>query len=262
MTSLQVAITRKFFRWLDVAAFAAWGILLLKYWGTGQISLLIHPNYFVLALVTGILLIAIAILKAYFLSFRPTPTVSSEQHLTLFPPRFSTTLLLAVAVLGLTIPPMVLSSDTAMKRGLSETLPVTRAQPASFRAQVRPEERSLIEWVRTLNAYPEPDAYVGQKANVKGFVVYSETLPENYLLVTRFVLTCCAVDAYPVAIPVKLAGDRSEYPVDTWIQVQGQMISETLNVRQEQTSDTEERKLVIKATEIETIPTPRNPYEY
>jgi uncharacterized membrane protein YcgQ (UPF0703/DUF1980 family) len=70
------------------------------------------------------------------------------------------------------------------------------------------------------------------------------------------------VDAYPVAIPVKLGESRSHYSPDTWIRVQGQMISETLTVKAGQTADTEERKLVIDATAIETIPTPRNPYEY
>lgn len=261
MTS-QVATTRKIFRWLDIVTFAAWGMLLLKYWGTGQIALLIHPNYFILALITGVLLVGIALLKAYFVLFRPTVTPTTEQHLTLFPPGWSTALLLSVAILGLTIPPAVLSSETAMQRGVSETLPVTRTQPASFRARVSPEDRSLIEWVRTLNAYPEPDAYVGQKAAVKGFVVHSETLPDNYLLVTRFVITCCAVDAYPVAIPVKLEEDQNNYPPDTWIRVQGQMISETLKVKAGQTAATGERQLVIEAREIETIPTPRNPYEY
>ena len=32
--------------WLDSLALLLWGALLLKYWGTGQLALLIHPNYF------------------------------------------------------------------------------------------------------------------------------------------------------------------------------------------------------------------------
>ncbi|MBF2099268.1 MAG: TIGR03943 family protein, partial [Gloeomargaritaceae cyanobacterium C42_A2020_066] len=29
---------------LDALALAAWGLLLLKYWVTGQLAVLIHPN--------------------------------------------------------------------------------------------------------------------------------------------------------------------------------------------------------------------------
>ena len=50
-------------RWLDVLALLAWGILLLKYVITSQIKLLIHPNYIGLVLVTGIILLVLAIIK-------------------------------------------------------------------------------------------------------------------------------------------------------------------------------------------------------
>ena len=50
---------------LDILAILAWGILLFKYWVTGQLKLLIHPNYNLLVLATGILLIILAGVKAW-----------------------------------------------------------------------------------------------------------------------------------------------------------------------------------------------------
>lgn len=31
--------------WLEVLALAAWGVLMLKYWLTGKLNLLIHPDF-------------------------------------------------------------------------------------------------------------------------------------------------------------------------------------------------------------------------
>lgn len=252
---------------LDVLAISAWGILLLKYWLTGYLNRLIHPNYFGLVVVTGIFLVLTGIVKGLQLlsavrqqsSYRGgrrgkfTQPVSVPQHITLFPPGWSSGLLLGSAILGLLITPQVFTSHTAMQRGLNEFTTLTRSQPQSFRSNARPEDRSIIDWVRTLNVYPEPDAYTGQKVKVQGFVVHPSDLSPEYILISRFVITCCAADAYPVGLPVKLAQDRKAYRVDSWLEVEGQMITETFNNK---------RQLTINATSLKTIPVPKNPYYY
>ena len=256
--------------WLDILALLAWGILLLKYWLTGQLKLLIHPNYFPLVMLTGIILLIIASLKAWQLKLELTnPGSTSRQrdsggHITLFPPGWSSTLLVATAILGLAIAPKVLTSQTALKRGVTESLPLTRSQPQAFRTSTKPEERSLIDWIRTLNAYPEPDAYQGQKAKVTGFVVHLPQLPDNYILICRFVITCCAVDAYPIGIPVKLNESRTIYPPDTWLEIEGEMLPETLAVDATNMTETssDKRQLILAASSLKKIPTPADPYDY
>ncbi len=256
--------TEKIYPWLDILALLAWGILLLKYWLTGQLKLLIHINYFWLTLVTGICLIILSTLKALQMSTNPqNQNNQNSDHITLFPPGFGSGLLLFIAIISFIIPPTILTSDIALQRGVSESLPVTQTQTQSFRVNTKSEERSLIDWVRTLNAYPEPDAYTGQKAKVTGFVIHLPELEDNYILISRFIITCCAVDAYPIGIPVKLEGSRNAYPADTWIEVQGQMITETLPSYSNITNTpTQKRQLVIGAQSIQKIPTPTDPYIY
>lgn len=240
----------------------AWGILLLKYCLTGKINVLLHPDYVWLAYAAGYALIGLAVLKLLQTplrlwkrrSSRSRPEAPIPQHISLLPPGWGSALLLAVGLFGLQFTPQPFASQVALNRGVTETLTLTRSQPQTFRASLDPETRSLIEWIRTLNLYPEPDAYTGQKANVNGFVIHSTELPNNYLVLARFVITCCAADAYPVGLPVKLAeGDRATYPADKWLQVQGDMITETLNGK---------RQLVIQATSLQEIPEPANPYDY
>jgi uncharacterized repeat protein (TIGR03943 family) len=255
VSNLRISRRAKFFSWLDIVTLLAWGSLLLKYVITGQFKLLIHPNYFALVLLSSLILLVLGAIEI-FLVISGNKTTNRENHLTLLSPRFSSSLLLSIAIAGWLISPQVLTSQTAIQRGLGETLPLTRLQPQSFRSTTKPEERSLIDWVRTLNAYPEPDAYDRQPAKVSGFVVYSAQLPDNYILLSRFIITCCAVDAYPIGIPVKLTTSHRQYPQDSWLEIQGKMTSETL------TQDETKRQLVLTAESIEQIPTPSDPYNY
>lgn len=242
--------------WLDVFALLNWGLLMVKYRLTGQLQLLIHPNYFTLVFISGIVLIALSVIRTWQLlgqlryGGRKEPEV---RHITIFPPGVATGLLAIAAIAGLLVTPKVLASDTALQRGITESLPFTRTQVQSFAARIKPEDRSLMDWIRTLNAYPEPDAYTDLPANVTGFVVHLDGLPENYLLISRFVITCCAVDAYPVGLPVKLPSTREQFPPDSWLEIQGIMATEELNG---------ERRLVINAINANKIPTPANPYEF
>ncbi len=248
-------VVRSLLPWLDVVAIAAWGVLLLNYWLSEKLFLLIHPNYIWLTVAAGIFLLILSGLKGLFLLLNRGRRGSAPmQHMTLFPPGFGSLLLLAVAIAGLLITPRAFASQTALDRGVTDTITLTRVKPQSFRASTRTEDKTLIDWIRTLQVYPEPDAYTGQKAKVQGFVVYPPKLPEQYLLITRFVITCCAADAYPVSLPVKLAtGDRTSYPPDSWLEIEGQMLTETLDGK---------RQLTIQAKSLKTIPEPKNPYNY
>ena len=238
--------------WLDVCAIASWGILMLKYWHTGKLSLLIHRDYFWLVIAGGIGLSIISSLKALEL-LRKRVIVPNARHITLFPPGLSSALLLLTAILGLTITPRVFASQTALQRGVTDVLQATRSQPQAFRSSVRSDERTLTDWVRTLNVYPEPDAYTGQKVKVQGFVIHPPNLPSDYLLLSRFVITCCAADAYPVGLPVKLTQNSPVYPQDNWLEVEGKMITQDLQNK---------RQLTIQAISLKPIPEPQNPYEY
>lgn len=236
---------------LDALVLGAWSLALFRYWFTGQLFLLLHPNYMWLPNGTAFVLLAMAGYK--FMQFRRSNRISASSHSTLLPPKFSSLILLAIAILSLLYTPQAFASDKAIQRGISDSLTLTRSQPQRFVRQTASADRTVIDWIRTLNVYPEPDAYTGQAVNVSGFVIHPEDWPEEYLLISRFVLTCCAADAYPVGLPVQLAVSRQAYSPDSWLEVEGRMITTTINGQ---------RQLTIEPTNIETIPEPRNPYEY
>lgn len=252
---------------IDILTFLVWGSLLLKYWLTGQIRLLIHPNYIGLVVVTGFALLLLGFFKLFQLYKTQKKRIKSKpnvvQHITLLPSGWSSLFLLGTAILGFLIPPTILSSETALQRGVRESLPLTQTQPEAFQVTVEPEERSLIDWIKTINAYPEPDAYQGETVNVEGFVIKIDQLSDSYFLLAKFIITCCAIDAYPVALPVKLDNTHQSYPADTWLKIEGKMMTDTLPLQGIDYQAGESiRQSVIQAEKATQIPTPRNPYGY
>lgn len=246
---------------IDIAAILTWSLLLLKFCWTKEINLLLHPDYVWLAYTAGFFLMGLGLFKMVQVlgrllnrsSRRAKRSQSSEaiSHFSIFP--FGSAVMLGVALFGLSFTPQPFASQTALDRGVMDTLTLTRSQPQSFRSKSRPEERTLTEWVRTLNVYPEPDAYKDQKAKIEGFVIHIKDQPDDVLTLSRFVITCCAADAYPIGIPVKLKGSRSAYAPDQWLQVEGKMATQTLSGK---------RQLVVMATDLTKIPKPDAPYEY
>lgn len=240
-------------------------MMLFRYWFGGKLLLLLHPDYAWLSNSAAIALAGLALFKLFkairkiqgskAASKNRSGSDPNQGHITLLPPSFSSAVLLGVAVFGMIYTPRAFASQTALQRGISETLTLTRAQPQRFARSATPEERTVIDWIRQINVYPEPDAYAGEAVDVKGFVIYPEGWPEGYLMVSRFVLTCCAADAYPVGLPVKLTDGktRTDYPVDSWLAVRGEMTTETLDGR---------RQLAIAPTEVTQVEEPKNPYEY
>jgi uncharacterized repeat protein (TIGR03943 family) len=242
--------------WLDVLAIGLLGLLLLHYWVSGKLNLLIHPNYHLLTLMAAVLLLGLAGWKAWEVWLRRNSVRPPEvAHTVLLPTGWGSWILVGVAIVGFLVTPKAFASQTALQRGVSDLSIVTQVKPQAFKGTTKPQERSLIEWIRTLQVYPEPDAYAGQAVKIQGFAVHPTQLPNQYFLLTRFAITCCAADAYPVSLPIKLRqGDRQSYKVDQWFEVEGAMISETLGEGN--------RQVVVDATSIRPINQPANPYSY
>jgi len=232
---------------IDALVTLVWAALFSKLWLSNKLFLLIHPNYRLLTIGAGLVLVTLSV----FVLLRPE-SAESEHH-TLLPSKWSGLILLVSGVLGLVIPPRPFMSDIALQRGIEESF-ITVRGVQTFRRSNRPEQRSIVEWVRILNVYPEPDAYKGQKVDVEGFVMHPQDFSEEYILLARFVITCCAADVYPVGLLVKLNGnDRSQYPPDSWLRVKGEMTTIEWQGK---------RKLAILPQELTPIPTPKNPYDY
>ncbi|MEM6447976.1 MAG: TIGR03943 family protein [Cyanobacteria bacterium P01_D01_bin.123] len=242
-------------RRLEAAVLLLLGGLLLYYRASGKLALLIHPNYVTLVAVAGALLAGMGVFLSVERWWRSPRQIPVESHATLLAPNFSLALLLLAIAIGFFISPQPLSSLTAMNRGAAEGLLSQQGtlDPQPFRVRFNSEERSLTDWVRTLNAYPDPEAYVGLAARVQGFVIHPGNLGDRELfLAAQFEIVCCAADARPTGLPVRWS-QAQQLVADTWYDIRGAMAVEDVRG---------ESQLVIQAERVNEIPTPASPYAY
>lgn len=77
------------------------------------------------------------------------------------------------------------------------------------------EEYTLADWVRLFRVNPDPWSHKGKKVKVVGFV---QKVDEGHFYISRFVISCCTVDASPIGLLVRSSDHFSD---GKWLEVQG-----------------------------------------
>ncbi|QEO08924.1 TIGR03943 family putative permease subunit [Protaetiibacter larvae] len=223
---------------------------------TGRLGLYIHPRYFVFTVImAGIA--AVVVLAAFAL----LPTAASDddgydghEH---GPTRAagwqvaaSAVLIALTAVALLVLPPATLTSSTVEQRDLNGSTASTNVQ------LVGGDDSALTvkDWAGLLRQGVGDDYLAGKTPTLVGFVTPDADDPDNVFYVTRFVITCCAVDAQPVGVPVYLPGWQGEYATDSWVSVTGAFIDNP--------STSSMQPIVLSPAEVVATDQPEQPYVY
>lgn len=152
-------------------------------------------------------------------------------------------------VLGILIPARPLTGDAIIGKGISSAAP-SAAGGSPIRFDQAADDRNILDWIRLFNSPDSTGNYLGQSANVVGFVYHDPRLKEGQFLVSRFAIICCAADAFAIGMVVDWPKSAS-LPADQWIKVKGSVQSTLLG---------EQKMLLIKATSVEVIQVPDQPY--
>jgi uncharacterized repeat protein (TIGR03943 family) len=219
-----------------------------------QLGLYIHPRYFVFTIAMA--LIGLVLVSAGFMrrrQFEVDRTGRVQTTLT----GVGVVLLLVMGGAMIVVPPTVLTSATATQREVNSGGLATDENAEQAAALIGTgdfEQLSVREWVSLLAQSSDPAFYLDKTAQVTGFVTPDTQDPENVFYVARFVVTCCAVDAQPIGVPVYLPGWQAEFEVDDWVQVTGRFDSSL--------SATATDPLAISPVEIVPVDQPNDPYVY
>lgn len=232
-------MSKRWIKALEAALILLWGATLVHYYVSDKLQFYIYPAYNGLVLGAAIFLFAIGCIHLISFADEADSGKLSWQSIFFFLP----------LVLALTISPSPLSAETALSRGATADLSVTQSKPALF--GLKPEDRTINDWVQLFNHDPEPSHYEGQKLNVEGLVVYDEETMEGYFLIAHFIIACCAADARPITLPVLL--DAAMQVPEGWIELNGTIGEGTIEGQ---------RSIVIQMDSFEPIPDPENPYAY
>ena len=116
-----------------------------------------------------------------------------------------------------------------------------------------PENRTILDWVRSFAGSSDLSEFEGQEVSVIGFVYHDARFAStNDFMVVRFTLSCCVADARPIGLMVaNLTG--TEVAQDTWVEVTGHF-----EVRSIEGVDTP----VIVSDSVSVTDQPEQPYLY
>jgi uncharacterized repeat protein (TIGR03943 family) len=220
---------------------------------SGQLVLYIHPRYVVFTVIMAVLALAVGI--ASFVA-RPAhdheePVRGWEKGVSIAAVALSVVIALALVI----VPPTTLTSATVEQRAINSTgvgADVKSLQDVADDSNAAFAKFTVRDWASLLAQSSDPAFYDGKPADVVGFVTADPDDPENVFYVSRFIVTCCAVDAQPVGVPVYSPNWQGDYPVDGWVQVTGEFASNP--------SSESAQAIALVPTSIETTGTPSAPY--
>lgn len=220
------------------------GILTLTLAVRGKLIYYIHPRYVVFTILLAIIAVIISFTTLIYRQSAPRSSLSVWQIIT----GVVVCLYLGVVI---SMPPATLSYKLAVQRGAQEQGGVSASGSAPLRVSRNTEKYRLEDWVSVLSQSVDGRQFEGKKAIVSGFIVpHPEN--ENAFFVSRFVMTCCAVDARPLSIEVNSDNWRDRFVANQWVEVQG-----SVEARQEALYGAH-----IKASGVNAIETPEDPYAY
>jgi putative membrane protein len=163
----------------------------------------------------------------------------------------------ALAVSMVALPAVTLTSATAEQRDINSTaLGLGSTDVASVNAGSAGafETFTVGDWASLLRQTSDLGFYADKPVSVSGFIVPDPGDPQNLFYVSRFVVTCCAVDAQPVGVPVYAPNWSASLAIDDWVSVEGEFSTNP--------SQSSAQPLAIAPESIEPIEQPSAPYLY
>ncbi len=227
----------------------------------GKLTLYVHPRYEFFTVSLGVIAGVIAV--ASMLVAQPLNNEEHEhehEHGTIARKKsYSRAWAMAgtVGVTGLAIamlliaPPATLSTTIAGQRDVAESSARIGSSSAQNLVGADTSAFTVKDWAVLLSS-GDPAAITGKAVSITGFVI--DTTDADVFFVARYLISCCAVDAQPVGVPVYAPGWQALAPVGTWVDVTG-VISSAPDA-------SIAPDLVVLPTSVMVIPEPGNPYVY
>ena len=211
-------------RWRGVILIGAAVVATLWLAVGNQLVLYIHPRYIIFTVVMA----GVALLLVIAGSLRGRGEEDDET-----PSRGAVVVSVAAVVAGVAVavvmvalPPATLSSATAGQRDINGSTIAADAQTVSD-VESAPVGAfaafTVKDWSSLLRQTTDLDFYDGKPVDIVGFITADPDDPQNVFYVSRFVVTCCAVDAQPLGVPVYLENWTDTFSLDQWVQATGEL---------------------------------------
>lgn len=273
-----------FHRVLTAGVLSVWGAVLLTFYFSGRIRAYLHPNFQPSALVAGFVLICMAFLVSIAPKTAKTPIARSSIWSVI-----ASLILVAPLLLAFSTTLDRFGANTVSNRIYVQDLaqiPGTRSPTAApgIVEPALPDDGSNTPSANSQSTTSQEDQYLlpkNKQGQVRAQVVdflYAAQLPDvrgqlenkmvevigqlmpaktnnpkgNRFVVIRMMMTCCAADAQPVALPIE-PKEKPELPEMTWVKVTGTAAFPV---------EGGQHKPIVRNAVLEKIEPPEEPYLY
>jgi uncharacterized repeat protein (TIGR03943 family) len=230
------------------------GVALVALYWSDRLSLYIRPDYHLFTYVMGIILLVVGY-AGFWISEEAdhghSPQKRSSGMWGVLGAMFFVGLW-AYLVFG---PRTSLSARAAMNRGINQNAASGTSSSTETEGFISPllslsqtDSYTLADWTRLLRRDPEPSSHEGKTVKLEGFV---QPLPGGTYALARFIVSCCVVDASPIALEVD--APQGELLAGQWLRLEGRFAVQTRDGQ---------RVLVVVPEKVESIPEPALPYLY
>jgi putative membrane protein len=220
---------------------------------TDQLVLYIHPRYVVFTVAMAA--VGFAFVLASFIVRRGDDAEEVPGPVGKWASFGASVLALALAIAVIAVPPATLTTATASQREINSTALGAPDSGVSEAAESGAFATfTVLDWASLLRQSSDRSFYSDKPVDVLGFVTPDADDPDNVFYVSRFKVTCCAVDAQPVGVPVYLPGWQDQFEADEWVQVAGNFDTNP--------SRSSAQPLALVPADIESVEQPGEPYLY
>lgn len=190
---------------------------------TGRLELYIHPRYTVFTIVMALVAGALALGALLLLPGREAHEDDDEA------PRGPVARWAAVVTTGLVVvgavavllvaPPGTLSTTGSRGQNTATLTAVPASSTTTELVGGDSTSFTVKDWWTLLRDGADTSDLARMPADVTGFVIATDE-PDVYYL-ARYLITCCAVDALPVAVPVYAPGWQDSVAEGDWLELTG-----------------------------------------
>jgi uncharacterized repeat protein (TIGR03943 family) len=194
---------------------------------TGRLTLYVHPRYTLLTVIMAVLTLLVLVGMAAVGVSSAADEDGDHDHVT----RMSAVgrlliwsngaVLICAALALLVIPPATLSSTARQNRELVTSGQALDSTKVAALVGADPTTFSVKDWAALLSQ-GGPEAVLGKQVDLSGYVLDQDE--DDVFFIARLAVSCCAVDAQPIGVPVYRPGWRDEIEPGTWIAIQGAFV--------------------------------------
>ena len=224
---------------------------------TGTLTLYVHPRYILLTVIMAVLTLLVLVGMAAVGVSSAADEDRDHDHVT----RVSAfgrllvwskaAVLICAALALLVIPPATLSSSARQNRELVTSGQALDSTKVAALVGADPATFSVKDWAALLSQ-GGPEAVLGKQVNLSGYVLDRDE--EDVFFIARLVVSCYAVDAQPIGVPVYRPGWRDEIEPGAWIRIDGAFVNNPSRDSQE--------SVAIGVGSLSNIEEPDQPYVF